>query len=249
MAGAHHREPAGTVPFWAHQLAEMLLGVLLLIEGARTGMHTAVLVGMGAALLLLSLCSDGALGAWPWIGRRLHRVLDLVAAGVLAASPLLLSLDAVLPIVILEAAAIGMVWLAVRTNWVARRPRPVRRRRVAPEPTPPERPAVPASDRHHAGTAARPQAGVGRGQGPGRRSPAARPLRRPGPQRGAGGHQATDRPPGRSARRRLRPSDASGPAPAPPEPEHGLTGAHRRPRCCVPWGWWCPCGRWGGIPP
>jgi hypothetical protein len=144
MAGAHHREPTGTVPFWAHQLAEMLLGVLLLIEGARTGMHTAVLVGMGAALLLLSLCSDGALGAWPWIGRRLHRVLDLVAAGVLAASPLLLSLDAVLPIVILEAAALGMVWLAVRTNWVARRPRrgaPPRRS----EPTPPERPAVPAA--------------------------------------------------------------------------------------------------------
>ena len=69
------------MPFWAHQLAEMLLGGLLLIEGARTGQHTAVLVGMGGALLLLSLLSDGALGAWPWIGRRLHRVLDFVAAG------------------------------------------------------------------------------------------------------------------------------------------------------------------------
>ena len=42
---------------------------------------------LGAVLLLLALCSDGALGAWPWIGRRLHRVLDLVAAGVLAAEP------------------------------------------------------------------------------------------------------------------------------------------------------------------
>ena len=134
------------MPFWAHQLAEMLLGGLLLIEGARTGMHTAVLVGMGSALLLLSLCSDGALGAWPWIGRRLHRVLDLVAAAVLAASPLLLSLDAVLPIVILEAAAIGMAWLAVRTNWVARRPRPVAPpRRSAPQPPKPPEPSVEAA--------------------------------------------------------------------------------------------------------
>ena len=95
----------------------MLLGGLLLVEGARTGQHTAVLVGMGGALLLLSLLSDGALGAWPWIGRRLHRVLDFVAAAALAVSPLVLSLDAVLAIVILEAAALGMVWLAVRTNW------------------------------------------------------------------------------------------------------------------------------------
>ena len=70
MAGDHDRAAAGAVPFWAHQLAEMLLGALLLIEGARTGQHTAVLVGLGGALLLLSLLSDGALGAWPWIGRR-----------------------------------------------------------------------------------------------------------------------------------------------------------------------------------
>jgi len=58
-----------------HQLAEMLLGLLLLVEGARTGEHTAVLVGMGGLLLLLALMSDGALGVWPRIGRRLHRVL------------------------------------------------------------------------------------------------------------------------------------------------------------------------------
>ena len=49
MAGEHDRSPAGLVPFWAHQLAEMLLGGLLLVEGARTGQHTAVLVGMGGA--------------------------------------------------------------------------------------------------------------------------------------------------------------------------------------------------------
>ena len=44
-------------------------------------------------------------------------MLDLVAAAVLALSPLVLGLDHVLPIVILEAAAVAMVWLALRTEW------------------------------------------------------------------------------------------------------------------------------------
>ena len=134
MAGEHDRSPAGLVPFWAHQLAEMLLGGLLLVEGARTGEHTAVLVGMGSLLLLLALMSDGALGAWPWIGRRLHRVLDLVAAAALAVSPLVLSLDAVLPVVILEVAALGMLWLALRTNWTVRARRSARTRPPAAPP-------------------------------------------------------------------------------------------------------------------
>jgi hypothetical protein len=143
MAGDHDRTAAGTVPFWAHQLAEMLVGGLLLVEGARTGQHTAVLVGMGSALLLLSLLSDGALGAWPRVGRKLHRVLDFVAAVVLAVSPLVLSLDGVLAIVILEVAALGMVWLALRTNWTPRRTRtqPVP---ATPAPAPPPAPAAPA---------------------------------------------------------------------------------------------------------
>src|SRR6478752_9962173 len=120
MAGAHDHPSApsaGRVPFWIHQLVELLLGGLLLVEGARTGEHTVVLVTLGGLLLLLALCSDGALAAWPWIGRRLHRVLDLVAAAVLALSPLALGLDHALPIVILEVAAAAMVWLALRTEW------------------------------------------------------------------------------------------------------------------------------------
>jgi hypothetical protein len=145
MSGAKEPGATGTVPFWAHQLAEMLLGGLLLIEGARTGQHTAVLVGMGSALLLLSLLSDGALGAWPRIGRRLHRVLDFVAAGILAVSPLVLSLDAVLAIVILEATALGMVWLALRTNWKPRRARrpAAKAPRPAADPVAPVAPAAP----------------------------------------------------------------------------------------------------------
>jgi hypothetical protein len=121
MAGGDHDSTAdsttGRIPFWIHQVVEVLLGMVLLLEGARNAQHTAVLVALGALVLLLALSSDGALGVWAWIGRRLHRVLDLVVAAVLALSPLALGLDHVLAIVILEATAAGMAWLAFRTDW------------------------------------------------------------------------------------------------------------------------------------
>src|SRR5258706_266125 len=72
MAGPHRRlggthagdhtpgDGGGRVPFWMHQVVELLLGMLLLVEGARTGEHTAVLVTLGSLLLLLALCSDRA---------------------------------------------------------------------------------------------------------------------------------------------------------------------------------------------
>jgi hypothetical protein len=148
MPGAHdHASDAGRIPFWIHQLTELLLGLLLLVEGARTGEHTVVLVTLGGLLLALALCTDGALGAWSWIGRRVHRLLDLVVAAVLALSPLVLGLDQMIAIVLLEIAAAAMLWLALRTEW---RPKPTRaaRRRTtppdAPAPPAPEAPAPPA---------------------------------------------------------------------------------------------------------
>jgi hypothetical protein len=159
MAGGDdHADSGGRIPFWIHQVVELLLGVLLLVEGARTGEHTVVLATLGALLLVLVLCSDGALGAWPWIGRRLHRVLDFVVAGALAVSPILLGVDQVLAVVILESAAAGMVWLALRTEWRTRRkrraerpappaPSPAETRAAAPHapraPAPPTAPAEP----------------------------------------------------------------------------------------------------------
>src|SRR3954453_591182 len=148
MAGTHDHAAdhaaAGRVPFWIHQLVELLLGMLLLVQGARTGEHTAVLVTLGVVLLLLAVCSEGALAAWPWIGRRLHRVLDLVVAAVLALSPLALGLDHVLAIVILEVAAAAMVWLALRTEWRTKAKRSPRRRPQASAATPaPPTPAPP----------------------------------------------------------------------------------------------------------
>ena len=143
MAGAHDHPSTGRVPFWIHQLVELLLGILLLLQGARTGEHTVLLVTLGGLLLLLALCSDGALGAWTWIGRRLHRVLDLVVAAVLALSPLLLGLDHLLAIVILELAAAAMVWLALRTEWRTKPKQSPKRAAAPPAPAAPPTPATP----------------------------------------------------------------------------------------------------------
>jgi hypothetical protein len=127
-------EGMARIPFWVHQIVELLLGLVLLVQGARTGEHTAALVTMGGLLVLLALCTDGPLGAWSLLGRRTHRVLDVVAAVALAASPLLLGVDHVVAIVVVEAAALGLAWLAWRSDW---RPRARARKAAAPRPTPP----------------------------------------------------------------------------------------------------------------
>ena len=120
--GNADKRTKGYVPFWVHQLVELLLALLLMIEGARSEQHTAVLVAFGAAVLLLAFASDGPLGAWPWIGRRLHRVLDFVLAAALAVAPFVLALDRLVAVVVLEAAALGMLWLALRTRPAQPRP-------------------------------------------------------------------------------------------------------------------------------
>jgi hypothetical protein len=137
------RRPAAEVPFWVHQLVEMLLALLLLIEAARTGQHTAVLVALGGTLLALSLASDGALGAWHLVGRRTHRGLDFAFAALFAVSPVVLALDRVLAIVVIETVAVGLAWLAWRTSWGDPA---TSRRRAAADASPP--PTAPASPRH-----------------------------------------------------------------------------------------------------
>jgi hypothetical protein len=153
------------VPFWAHQLAEILLGVVLLFEGARTGTHVAVMVA-GVALLVFSVITDGPLSAWPLIPRRIHRIGDFVFAGIFAVSPFLLGVDDAAGIVLLGAAAVVMLWLGLRSDFRTKAKR--RRRRSAPAPAPaPTRVAEPAADPKPAPgpVAARPAAPTARDAG------------------------------------------------------------------------------------
>jgi hypothetical protein len=130
VAKAPDRAASPRVPFWAHQLAELLLGVVLLFEGARNGTHVVVMVA-GGLLLLFTLVTDGPLAAWPRLPRRAHRVGDFVFAGVLAVSPFFVGVDDVLAIVLLEVAAVLMLWLALRGDF-----RPPERRRKRGKPAP-----------------------------------------------------------------------------------------------------------------
>ena len=129
------RETGARVPFWAHQLAEILLGVVLLFEGARTGTHVAVMAA-GIALLVFSVITDGPLSAWPLIPRRIHRIGDFVFAGIFAVSPFLFGVDDAAGIVLLGAAAVVMLWLGLRSDFRTPAKRRGRRSEPAPRPNP-----------------------------------------------------------------------------------------------------------------
>jgi len=137
-------EPGGRIPFWAHQLAELLLGVVLLFEGARNDANAVVMIA-GGALMFFTLVTNGPLAAWPRLPRRVHRIGDLVFAGVLALSPLLVGFADVLAIALLEAAAVLMLWLALRSEFRVKAERRKAASLVpppAPAPAPPPAPAT-----------------------------------------------------------------------------------------------------------
>lgn len=70
--------------FWAHQLVEYILGLGAIAAGAQSA--TPLLPCLGGALLLLNAAStEGALGAFRLVPRRMHRVLDFILVGVLLA--------------------------------------------------------------------------------------------------------------------------------------------------------------------
>ena len=97
-------------PFWLHQAAEYLVGLVLVAMGLQT-LEPTVPVLAGALVLLNAALVDGPLGAWRVFDRRTHRIVDLVVIGVLL-------LGAVIPVLGVDATgratlAVGAVVLAV----------------------------------------------------------------------------------------------------------------------------------------
>ena len=130
MPDASRPRDRARIPFWAHQLAEILLALGLLVEGARSN-SPAVVLGAGAALLLFSLATDGPLAAWRVLGRRAHRIGDFVLAGLLACSPLIFGVTEPLAVALLVGAAASLVWLGVRGEFASPTPRARRGARPA----------------------------------------------------------------------------------------------------------------------
>ena len=70
-------------PFWVHQLVEYAVGIGLI--GASVQMpNPTVAALLGLLVIVNAAVAKGAAGAFRLVGRRLHRVLDLVVVGTLA---------------------------------------------------------------------------------------------------------------------------------------------------------------------
>lgn len=114
-------------PFWIHQIAEYLIGMALVAQGVQDAEPVVPAVA-GALVIVNAAVTRGPVGAFRWVGRGLHRWLDvavmvLIAAG--AAQPWLDVSSAgrlVLAVVLLP---LGFLWFY--TDWAERVSRRERR--------------------------------------------------------------------------------------------------------------------------
>lgn len=114
-------------PFWIHQLSEYLIGIALVAQGLQE-QDPLVPALAGIAVMANVAIVRGPLGAFKWVGRSLHRWLDIVVMlGILVA--------AVQPwfevpaggrlIMIVMLVPLGFLWFY--TDWAERRSRKERR--------------------------------------------------------------------------------------------------------------------------
>lgn len=73
-------------PFWIHQLSEYLIGIAMVAQGLQERDPLVPAVA-GMTIIFNVAIVHGPLGAFKWVGRTLHRWLDLlVMIGILAAA-------------------------------------------------------------------------------------------------------------------------------------------------------------------
>ncbi|MEJ7800352.1 MAG: hypothetical protein WKF60_07530 [Ilumatobacter sp.] len=73
-------------PFWIHQLSEYLIGMALVAQGLQERDPLVPAIA-GMAVIFNVAIVRGPLGAFKWVGRTLHRWLDLlVMVGILVAA-------------------------------------------------------------------------------------------------------------------------------------------------------------------
>jgi hypothetical protein len=74
-------------PFWIHQLAEYVLGLLLVSSGLQAPQPVVPCV-VGGLVLVNAAITPGPLGAFALVPRRVHAVLDVVLVGVIVVAAL-----------------------------------------------------------------------------------------------------------------------------------------------------------------
>ena len=104
------------IPFWALQVAEIGVALLLVTQSVHVG-HGGLLIATGAALAALAVTADGPLGIDRICSQRLHYVLVVAVA---LASVVVAFLPAVAPdaegVLMIVVAAAAMVFLVTRTT-------------------------------------------------------------------------------------------------------------------------------------
>jgi len=114
-------------PFWIHQLAEYLIGVALVAQGLQEKDPVVPAVA-GILVLLNAAIAKGPLGAFKWVGRRMHRWLDLLVMTtvlVAAVQPWTKVPAGGRLIMLVVLVPLGFLWFY--TDWVERPGRKARR--------------------------------------------------------------------------------------------------------------------------
>jgi len=122
--GTAVRSSPRVTPFWVLQVAE-ILSVLALADLSLHVSRGGVLAVGGAVFAALALTAAGPFGIIRIFGRRLHVILVVVAAFLIALSPVVAAIRPdVEGIIILEIVAVGIIRLATLVNTDPRRARP-----------------------------------------------------------------------------------------------------------------------------
>lgn len=103
----------GKRPFWMHQLAEYVIGGVLVAQGLQSPDPVAPSIAGLLVLLNAATVRGGALSAFRLVGRATHRVLDVVVIAAVVALALQpwVEVDAGARIVMVGTAAVlGVVW-------------------------------------------------------------------------------------------------------------------------------------------
>lgn len=99
-------------PFWLHQAAEYLLGLVLVAQGLQSP-TPAVPAIAGGLVVVNAACVDGPLAAFRVVSRRAHRWADLVVIAVLVIAAALPWLDldnASRLLMVMVAVILAVVW-------------------------------------------------------------------------------------------------------------------------------------------
>lgn len=126
MVGVRHTEVVATAdrvqrPFWLHQAAEYVVGLALIAQGLQAA--EPWLPGMaGAVIVINAAIARGPLGAFAMVGRRLHRVFDVIIIVGLAGAGLLPGVDVAMRFVLIGFAVV-LGFVARYTRYDHRAPR------------------------------------------------------------------------------------------------------------------------------